>query len=96
VALAAAVFDAWLLPWALGPTATDELARAAEVAWWAFSVLLAGTASLAAAQLLPLLRAGPALSPAAGGAAPAPEATARPGAPPAGTPRRDPDTAPPA
>ena len=51
--LTAWAFDAWVLPLALAPAATDEQARAAEVVWWALTVLTAGTGFLAAAHLLP-------------------------------------------
>jgi hypothetical protein len=53
VVVAAWAFDAWVLPLALAPTASEELARAAEVAWWALTLLTAGTGGIAAIHLLP-------------------------------------------
>ena len=53
VVVAAWAFDAWVLPLALAPTASEELARAAEVAWWALTLLTAGTGGIATIHLLP-------------------------------------------
>jgi hypothetical protein len=50
--VAAWAFDTLVLPLALAPTASEEAARAAEVAWWALTLLTAGTGTLAAAHLL--------------------------------------------
>jgi Na+/proline symporter len=51
--LTAWAFDAWVLPLALAPAATDEQARAAEVTWWALTVLTAGAGFFAAAHFVP-------------------------------------------
>jgi steroid delta-isomerase-like uncharacterized protein len=52
VALAGAAYDAWWLPLAMAPAATDELSRAAEVGWWARVLLTAVTACFASVHLL--------------------------------------------
>ncbi|HVG96903.1 MAG TPA: hypothetical protein VNK05_08385 [Chloroflexota bacterium] len=53
IVVAAWAFDAWILPLALAPTASEELARAAEVAWWALTLLTVATGGIAAVHLLP-------------------------------------------
>jgi hypothetical protein len=53
IVVAAWAFDALILPRALAPTASEELARAAEVAWWALTLLTVATGGIAAVHLLP-------------------------------------------
>ena len=53
IVVAAWAFDAWILPLALAPTASEELARAAEVTWWALTLLTVATGGIAAIHLLP-------------------------------------------